>query len=309
MARTKNLAEYVWGLFHTNVGTRLVSILIALILWGVVLGSRIVEVTKEVPLEVITSSDVIPANDTPDKVAFRLSGPKAFLRSILDRREEPIRVNLTGAKPALVTYRFFSDNIRVPIGVKVVSIIPPAISIQLENVRVKEVPVRLRFQGSLPEGFRILNANVKPDKVQVRGPESQISNLTEIQSKPIDLSVLNSGMDRELPLEVGTGALSILGHKPRVHIEIESVPANFRMKNVDIQVISSYKSEIEEKSVTVLVNATPKEMQTIDKDLVFGVVDMTGKEAGHYVVPVKVNLPQSVRLVKVIPEQVHVKLY
>src|SRR3954468_16624660 len=114
------------------MGTKLISVAIAVVLWMIVLGSRNVEATKEIPLEIITPSDIVPANEIPDRIAFRLSGPKAFLRTVLDRKEEPIRVNLSGAKPGLVTYRFFSDNIRVPIGVKVVSINPTAILIKLE---------------------------------------------------------------------------------------------------------------------------------------------------------------------------------
>ena len=59
----------------------------------IVLGSRTIEVTKEVPVEIVNSAEVVPATDTPDHVTFRLTGPKAFLRAILDRREEPIRLN------------------------------------------------------------------------------------------------------------------------------------------------------------------------------------------------------------------------
>src|SRR6185295_8169444 len=104
----------------------------------------------EIPLEVITPADIVPANEMPGRIPARLSGPKAFLRSILDRREEAIRANLSGAKPALVTYRFFSDNIRVPIGVKVLSINPTAILIKLEYLKRRDVPVRVEIKGAPP---------------------------------------------------------------------------------------------------------------------------------------------------------------
>ena len=78
-----------------NMSLKLLSFLIACVLWFAVLGSRNVEVTKEIPVEIITSPDLMVANDVPDKVVFRMSGPKAFLRNILNRKEEPIRVNFT----------------------------------------------------------------------------------------------------------------------------------------------------------------------------------------------------------------------
>src|SRR3954471_21675607 len=102
MTERGTFPERLWALVSANFGTKMVSIVIAVVLWGIVLGSRNVEVTKEIPLEVITQGDIVPANEIPDRIAFRLSGPKAFLRNILDRREDPIRVNLSGAKPTLV---------------------------------------------------------------------------------------------------------------------------------------------------------------------------------------------------------------
>src|SRR5471032_1363254 len=87
----------------SNLGTKVISVIIAVVLWVIVLGSRNVEVTKEVPLEVITPPELVAANEVPERIAFRLSGPKAFLRTILDRHDEPIRVPLNGAKPGLVT--------------------------------------------------------------------------------------------------------------------------------------------------------------------------------------------------------------
>src|SRR6185295_11736789 len=122
----------------------------------------------EIPLEVITPADIVPSNEIPDRIAFRLSGPKAFLRAVLDRREEPIRVNLAGAKPGLVTYRFFSDNIRVPIGVKVLSINPTAILIKLESLKHRDVPVRVETRGAPPEGYRVSGVSVKPEVVRIK---------------------------------------------------------------------------------------------------------------------------------------------
>lgn len=171
------LLENLWDLLTANIGTKLISVVIAIVLWFVVLGSRNVEATKDIPLEVVTPSELVVSNDLPDKISFRLSGPKAFLRSVLDRREEPVRVNLAGAKAGLVTYRFFSDNIRVPIGVKVLSINPTAILIKLETVKHKEVPVRPSSLARLRMAIRSSRSNCAPkqSKSRERSPASTVS--------------------------------------------------------------------------------------------------------------------------------------
>jgi len=273
------------------------------------LGSRNVEVTKEIPLEIITPADIVPANEIPEKIAFRLSGPKAFLRSILDRKEEPIRVNLSGAKPALVTYRFFSDNIRVPIGVKVLSINPTAILIKLEYLKRKDVPVHLDLKGAPPEGFHLVKAEIKPEVIRIKGAESRVDSITEVSTQPLDISHLEKNLEREVPIDLNRYNVQIDSELPRAFLEVEPASANFRIKNVDIQVISSYKVRVEEKSVTVLVRASPEDLQNLDRSQVFGVVDLTGKPKGKYHEPVKVTLPKSIGLVKTVPDTVNVVLY
>lgn len=309
MGRKGTILERVIALFSDHFGTKVISVIIAVVLWGIVLGSRNVEVTKEVPLEIVTPADIVPANEVPEKIAFRLSGPKAFLRSILDRREEPIRVNLSGAKPALVTYRFFSDNIRVPIGVKVLSINPTAILIKLEYLKRKDVPVRVEFKGNPPDGYRIVKAEVKPEIVRIKGAESRVDGITELGTAPIDISNLKKNIEKEVPFDLARYNVQLDSDLPKVSIEVEPISANFRIKNVDIHVLTPYKVRLDEKSVTVLVRAAPEDLHTLDRNHVFGVVDLTGKTKGKYDEPVKVTLPKNVGLVKVIPDHVNVTLY
>lgn len=297
------------SLVSSNFGTKSVSVVIAIVLWGIVLGSRNVEVTKEIPLELITPADIVPANEIPDRIAFRLSGPKAFLRSILDRREEPIRVNLTGAKPALVTYRFFSDNIRVPIGVKVLSINPTAILIKLEYLKRKDVPVHLEMRGTPPDGYRIVKAEIKPEVVRIKGAESRVDGITEISTTAVDVSNLKKNFEKEVPIDLMHYNVQLDSSLPRAFIEVEPISANFRIKNVDIHVLSSYNYRLDDKSVTVLVRATPKDIQSLDRSHVFGVIDLSEKPKGNYYEPVRITLPKSVGLVKVIPDHINVTLY
>jgi YbbR domain-containing protein len=209
------------GVFLSNFATKLVSFLIALVLWGVVLGSRNVEVTKEVALQVISSPDVVPANDLPEKVGFRLSGPKAFLRAILDRPDEPIKVNLTGTKPGMVTYRFFSDNIRVPIGVKVLSINPTAILIKLESVKTKEIPVHIEQRGSVAEGYQVTQIEVSPKTLLLKGAESKLESLPEAFIQSIELASSKNSIEKQVAFDAQKYGVFIDGPTPKVKVVIE----------------------------------------------------------------------------------------
>lgn len=293
----------------SNVSAKIVSVAIAIVLWFIVLGSRNVEVTKEVPLEVITPSELVPANEIPEKIAFRLSGPKAFLRAILDRREDPIRVNLSGAKPGLVTYRFFSDNIHVPIGVKVLSINPTAILIKLEPLKRREIPVKVEMRGIPPEGYKVTRSEIRPATVRLKGAESRVDSISEIPMIPIDVSEFRQGMEREVSLELSRYGVQLDGPLPRVKIDVEPASANYRIKNVDIRVLTTYKYKLDEKSVSVFVRASPQDLRSLDRSRVYAVVDLRGKKRGSHSVPVKITLPENIGLVRVLPEKVNVTLH
>lgn len=307
--RHASLGEKLYSLLTANAAAKAISVIIAFVLWVVVLGSRVVEVTKDIPIEVVAPVELVTANDIPDHISVRLSGPKAFLRAILDRREEPIRVNLAGAKPGLVTYRFFSDYIRVPIGVKVLQIIPASIPIKIEAMKRRDIPVKLETLGVLPEGYRLLRTTLKPDVVRVKGPESRIDSLTEISTVPVDISGTKGKLEKDVAIDLARYNVQLEGDLPRATIEVEPISANFRIKNVDIRVISSYKFRLEEKNVTVHVRAEPRDLKLLDRANVYAVVDLSGKVPGKYHEALRVNLPNGVGLVKIIPDHVNVTLY
>jgi len=302
------MGERVLESLSANLGIKVVSVLIALLLWGVVLGSRSIEVTKDVPLEILTPGELLPANELPDRVSFRLVGPKAFLRTVLDRREDPIRVNLASAKAGSVTYRFFSDNISLPIGVKVASITPNSLLIKLERVNRREVPLQLELRGEPPEGFRLKKVELRPQTARLKGAESRIEAIEKVSTLPVDLSEVTGNSSKEVLLDLERHNVQLDGAAPRVYFEVEALEANFRIRNVDVRVLSSLEAKVKEKSVAVHVNATPEQIQTLDRTQVYGIVDLRGRPKGRYVEPVRIVLPEGVKLVKVLPEKVEITL-
>lgn len=152
-----------------NLGLKVISFITAVFLWMAVLGSRSTEIVKDVPLEINLPADQAISTELPDRVQFRLSGPRAFLRALVAREEEPIRLDLGGVKPGSVTYRLSAESIRVPIGVKVLGVLPSVLTFQVESIRTKELPVRLDLRGKHPEGFQLGKVEVIPPVVTREG--------------------------------------------------------------------------------------------------------------------------------------------
>ncbi len=299
------------SLFSGNTGAKVVSVIVAVVLWVVVLGSRAVEVTKEIPITITTPNDLVVSNDVPEKVIFRLSGPKAFLRAILDRPEDPIRVNLSGAKAGLVTYRFFADNIRLPIGVRVLQVNPSSMIVKLEPQKTKEVPVRLETRGSLPEGYVLKKAEITPKTIRIRGPESRVDGITEAPTSAIDLAQIRTNLEAEAQFDVARLGVRLEGSAPKISIQVAAVQANFkiRVKGPDIRVDSPHKARVDEAAVVVYVRMDPDDIQKLDPTQVAINIDLKGKTKGRYTSKVNVSLPPNIGMVRVVPDTVRVTLY
>ncbi len=293
----------------TNFGAKLISFVLALILWTVVIGSRSVEVTKEIPLEFMVPPDLVIANEVPEHIAFQLLGPKAFLRAISDRREEPIRINLIGLKAGLMTHRFLTEDIHVPIGVKVLSIHPHSIGVKLELIKKKEVPLRVDLRGIPQIGFQVKKIEIRPLFIHVKGAESKIDGIAEVLTRPIDISGLNEPLTLDAPIDLIQRDVQVDGMIPKVTIQIEPTSANYKIRSVDVRVLSMHKATVVEKTVTVYIRTSTKNLRTLDRSKVFAVVDLRGKSKGKYAETVKVTLPEQMALVKVVPEKVNIVLY
>jgi YbbR domain-containing protein len=216
---------------------------------------------------------------------------------------------LPGAKPALVTYRFFADNIRVPIGVKVMSINPASILIKLEYLKRKDVPVHLQLRGHLPEGYQLIKAEVRPDMIRIKGAESQVSEINEIPTLPLELSALSGNLEREAFLDLSRVHAQLDSPVPKVVIHVQPMLESFKIKNVEVQVRASSRFHLEERSITIFVKASAKEIQSLDRAQVYAAVELTGKEKGKYYVPIRVTLPKNMELVKSVPDHVNVTLF
>lgn len=304
-----NIFRKLFNAIFDHFATKMISIFVAVVLWIVVLSSRNVEIAKEVPLEIVTSPEITSGTEVPEHILFQLSGPKAFRRALIERPEVPIKVNLAGAKVGTVTYNFSPEDIRLPLGVKVLAISPPSIRLKLEPVRYAVLPVRADIRGVPDPGYKIIKAEVKPPQMKLKGSRAQLATITEVVSNPVDITGSKRSVDYPLTFELTHLGIQFEGPPPILRLELEPITPNFRLKNVNIRVLSAHKVKLNENTVTVFIRAAQEDLKLLDHARVFAEIDLRGQKKGKYTSTVKVNTPRSVSVIKVVPDQVEVTLY
>jgi YbbR domain-containing protein len=189
--------------FSESLALKVVSVIIALILWLTILGFKPEEVKRNWKLELLLPPGVVVTSKVPAYVQFTLSGPRVLLNNV-DRKAHPIRPDLRHTRDSTVVLNINEDLIAddLPKGVKVLSYYPPTILLRLEEVVETQVRVAPTLVGAPAEGWEIAEIVTRPTKVTLAGPKSYVSQVDTVGTEPIDLTGLAGTREAVVSVDV-----------------------------------------------------------------------------------------------------------
>jgi len=174
--------------FINNIHLKILSLIIAVLLWMAVAREPMAEVAITVPIEfhngpddLEISSEIIP------QVQVRARGPSGAVHN-LGPTEVHAVIDLNMVTPGEHTYDLTSRNIRVPNDVEVVQVIPSQFRISFDKRATRKVEVRPRVIGATAPGFRMGDVKVTPPEVTIIGPEKRVNAIDSVITDPVDAS-------------------------------------------------------------------------------------------------------------------------
>jgi len=243
-------------------------------------------------------------------IEIRVSGPRAVIQNLPDRKVE-YPLDLAGATPGIRAVVIDPNLIRLPKGLTIRAVNPSRFSLKIENEISKELPISISLQGEPVPGFFIINALARPDSVVLSGPESVLTPLTKIETKPIDVSGLKETVRKEIPFDLAEG-LQIIS-TPRlamVEITIDAKVITKKMEKVTIQGKNTpYRYRISPATLGIVVKGPAPVLEKLDAARDISVtVDLNGLAPGTYSKRATITLPVQATLVSVDPEKFRVTL-
>ena len=199
---------------------KLISLAFAIVLWFFVMGESRMELNYIVPLEYEKlPNGLMIANEVPTSVAVRISGPRA-LQVNLSPSDISLGVDLKGLTAGVTSFKRLEENLNIPSGLKITRISPSYVDVKLENIRERDVPVRVVLTGSPAPGFLVKSTQVEPLRVTVSGAESELKGVSEVVTEEIDISNVQESFSQ-------TVAISYIGN----YTDLKEI------KTVDVQVV------------------------------------------------------------------------
>ena len=297
-----------FGLRH--LGLKFLSIAFAGLLWLLVSGERIVERAMRIPLEFANLPRQLEVvGDVPNVVDVRLRGSSGALGRI-SAGELVAILDLRAARPGRRLFHVTGGDVRTPFGVEVVQVMPPSLSLTFEPSGTKMVPIVPAIEGEPADGYLMGTVTADPATVEVVGPASALTSLTEAITEPV--SIAGSSATITESVTVGVPDQSVRLREPqttRVTVNVSPAPAEWAVAAISVKIRNSgaTTAQITPTHVTVHVRG-PRETMASGADQFDVWVDVSGLRTGQYQLPVRVVPPPRIGVVSVDPQELLVRI-
>ncbi len=147
----------LWESITENGTYKLVALFISLILWVTILGRRDFVYSKNIDIEVQTTSSLAVIEQSHASVRVRVTGPRASLKKFMDSHSnQAILVDVSSLGEGKIEIPISEKKLDLPLGVRVVSLKPQKIEVTVVSRKV--------FSGDENKNSEAPKANVKQYK-------------------------------------------------------------------------------------------------------------------------------------------------
>jgi YbbR domain-containing protein len=276
-----------------NSGSKLFSLVAAAILWGyVILGQPMVEVSRKVPLHLVTPNSLVRVSDFVGQLDVMISGPRNIIRNIRseDLSYEIDATNYGAGEIPIKFNEYLIDGI--PSGVTITSISPTQIRIVLEDRANRKVPVSIVTQGKVEQSYRVVEMVADPAIVEITGGIKQIGRLKSVPTNQVVLDGKNESFSVDVGVDLAGRHIDLV-EQTSVMVKIE-IAENFITRHFDaipIQVIeTSLKAMVKPGAQGVDLQGPEKMMKNLKAEDIQLVIDASGLEPGTYQLKPKIRL-------------------
>ncbi len=293
-----------------NLSLRVLAVLIAVGLWFFVnAGQREAQSNLLVPVEyrgLPTGLTIV--NRHPDFVSLSISGPRTLL-SLLDPGRLTVHLDLRGLTPGQAELKITPDMFRIPRQTTIDRILPSQITLDVDQIMTRELPVRLSINGQVASGLAIGSVDLKPPVVSVSGASHSLRNLDAIETMPFDVQGASEPVSRYVQLaDVGT-SIRLSTKWVLATVKLQEVISEREFRDVAVAVRNAdRKFVVHPPHISVTVRGPQKSLTRLDLDgSVY--VDARDLGVGWFETPVQIDLPKGLEVVHESPDKVKLRLY
>ena len=239
---------------------KVISLVLAVVLWYFVGGEDRVNKNVMIPIEIINlPRDLVISNQFKKEIEVTVSGPRSMIQE-LSSRAITRQVNLASATPGTMVIKNDNNHIPVPRGITVQRVQPSSIILSLDKLIQKKFPVAARTVGKVAEGYYVKSLKVDPDVITITGPLTTLSQVDELFTKPINLAGRKQSIQLQIPLVLDPSIVELIGETSvTADLSIGVVTVKKTLDEMEVHaIIDGVKRDVKPKTVQVIANIPKK---------------------------------------------------
>ncbi len=177
--------KWLLSLLVRNIGWKLLSIAIAVVVWVVVANEPELSAYATAAVEYRNlPEDLEISSDPVSNVKLELRGPSGQLRTANGSSPEVI-LDMSKVLPGERTFPIGDGNVKLVPGVHLVRSIPSEVRFHFERRAERTLKVTPRFRER--DGYEVVSFSVNPDSIAIAGPLSRVAQATTVQTDQVNV--------------------------------------------------------------------------------------------------------------------------
>ncbi len=276
---------------------------------------------QEIPVKISVPAVLVNMEETHPKVSLDVRASSRNLKQLTAAKFSiHIKLKETEYIPGEpYPVKILPQDVRAPIGVKVLKITPSEFLISLDRNVTREIKIKPRFEkgAELPEGYTTGNVTLEPSHVALSGPSRLVNMIKSLDTEPIPLDKSTTeSFDYKIPVANKEGFIKIIPSKVTAQVEIVKEEEKRIFRSVPIKLLTANNGKemvvelVSTPHVDVSVIGPKSKIQMMKANQLKAYADISSfDKPGAYNIDIGcwTSLPD-VRIKNIYPSQVQVKL-
>ena len=296
---------------------KLVSLFFALFLWYFVVGEDKVDMNVTLPVEIVNlPRDLIISNQFKKQIEVTISGQRSLIRGMSEQHISR-SIDLSKATPGTIVIPNDPDSISLPRGLSILRVQPPTLTLLLDRLIQKELPIKPILVGKVHKDFRLDSVTVDPLALKISGPQAILDQEENLKTLPIVINGLSESAVKQVSLALKNEISDLIG-EPVVAVRLNLSALKKEMKFTDIPIDFEHDKGKQTEMIyrlsppTVSIGAEiPQGMirkQNGLKSLFHAKIKPETLQPGSLKLKVLVEAPRQIKIISVSPDTVTLKI-
>lgn len=245
---------------------KLVSLFFALFLWYFVVGEDKVDMNVTLPVEIVNlPRDLIISNQYKKQIEVTISGQRSLIRGMTEQHISR-SIDLSKAEPGTVVIQNNVDSISLPRGLSILRVQPPTLTLLLDRLIQKELPISPVLVGKVNKDFTLDSVTVDPQTLEISGPQAILDNEQELKTIPVNISGLKESTVKQASLALKNEISDLIG-EPVVAVRLNLTPLKKEMTITDIPIDFEHENGRQTEMIYRLLPPTVSISAEIPQDM------------------------------------------